>query len=110
MSVERLTEEQARFAMVQMRRWLQLKFEHENGSVTERDGEKVVSRTVKRWSAEKLANDARYGIASTGQLIPDVDHSALLYRLLRGRDPLPEPPPLAHSYPVYPDWPYVDSA
>lgn len=32
----------------------------------------------------------------------EVDHSALLYRLLRGLDPLPKPPPLRHSYPDYP--------
>lgn len=38
----------------------------------------------------------------------DADHSALLFRLLRGREPFPEPPPLLNAYPAYPDWPYVD--
>jgi hypothetical protein len=31
----------------------------------------------------------------------DAWHSALLGRLLAGKDPLPEPPPLAFSYPWY---------
>jgi hypothetical protein len=31
----------------------------------------------------------------------DVDHSALLNRLLDGKAPLPEPPPLSFSYPWY---------
>lgn len=35
------------------------------------------------------------------QLAADVDHSALLIRLLEGKDPLPEPPPLRHAYPDY---------
>lgn len=37
------------------------------------------------------------------QLAADVDHSALLVRLLEGKAPLPEPPPTQHAYPVYPD-------
>lgn len=31
----------------------------------------------------------------------DVDHSGLLYRLLNGKPPLPEPPPRSFSYPWY---------
>ncbi len=31
----------------------------------------------------------------------DAQHSALLPRLLSGKKPLPEPPPLRHSYPDY---------
>ncbi len=31
----------------------------------------------------------------------DALHSALLRRLLSGKEPLPEPPPLRHSYPDY---------
>lgn len=31
----------------------------------------------------------------------DADHSALLDRLLQGKEPLPEPPPRAFSYPWY---------
>lgn len=38
------------------------------------------------------------------QLAADVDHSSLLMRMVQQRkDPLPEPPPLSHAYPVYPD-------
>lgn len=32
---------------------------------------------------------------------PDVHHSALLQRLLSGKEPLPVPPPKSHSYPWY---------
>lgn len=35
------------------------------------------------------------------QLLADVDHSALLARLLKGKSPLPAPPPTSHSYPWY---------
>lgn len=35
------------------------------------------------------------------QLAADAEHSALLLRLFEGKDPLPEPPPLRHSYPDY---------
>ncbi len=35
------------------------------------------------------------------QLRCDADHSSLLRRLLKGKEPLPEPPPLAMSYPWY---------
>ena len=38
---------------------------------------------------------------SLGQLEVDIDHSALLRRLLSGKEPLPQPPPLKHSYPDY---------
>jgi hypothetical protein len=38
------------------------------------------------------------GDVTTG---PDVQHSALLRRLLEGKEPLPEPPPLMNSYPDY---------
>lgn len=31
----------------------------------------------------------------------DIDHSALLNRLLSGKEPLPEPPPLFYGYPCY---------
>ena len=33
----------------------------------------------------------------------DIDHSALLQRLLAGKEPLPHPPLLKHSYPDYGD-------
>lgn len=45
----------------------------------------------------------RYGqdVGSAGQLYADADHSALLARLRAGKEPFPEPPPLAMSYPWY---------
>jgi hypothetical protein len=39
--------------------------------------------------------------SSLEQLQCDLDHSALLLRLLEGKEPFPEPPPRAHSYPNY---------
>jgi hypothetical protein len=35
------------------------------------------------------------------QLAADAEHSALLIRLFEGKEPLPSPPPLQHSYPDY---------
>lgn len=35
------------------------------------------------------------------QFFADIDHSALLRRLLEGKEPLPEPPPRSFSYPWY---------
>jgi len=45
----------------------------------------------------------RYGhhLTTLSQLKADIDHSALLERLLSGREPFPEPPPRAFSYPWY---------
>jgi hypothetical protein len=40
-------------------------------------------------------------VGCANQLRADADHSALLGRLRRGLEPLPEPPPLAMSYPWY---------
>jgi hypothetical protein len=38
------------------------------------------------------------------QLAADVEHSSLLMRMVQERkEPLAEPPPLDHAYPVYPD-------
>ena len=37
------------------------------------------------------------------QLAADAEHSALLWRLLEGKEPLPEPPQLVNSYPDYGD-------
>ena len=38
---------------------------------------------------------------SLDQLRADIDHSSLLYRLYSGKEPLPEAPPRAMSYPDY---------
>src|SRR3990167_5429034 len=73
-----LAHDQVLFAMRCMSRWLRIRVEHE-------------SRLERARSGELL------------QVAADVDHSALLKRLLSGKEPLQEPPPLDHSYPVYPD-------
>lgn len=42
-------------------------------------------------------------IRDWGNFAAEVDHSALLRRLLEGKPPLREKPRTEHSYPVYPD-------
>jgi hypothetical protein len=54
-------------------------------------------RCVKQWLEIKNRRTLRETTAA------DVDHSALLRRLLAGKEPLPEPPPLKNGYPDYPD-------
>lgn len=39
--------------------------------------------------------------ADVGQLAEEIDHSALLRRLMEGKDALPDAPPLSFSYPWY---------
>jgi hypothetical protein len=77
--MEPLTPEQVAFARRQVGRWMRLKGEHEQRGTDE----------LRMWLR--------------GQGAADADHSALLWRLLEGKEPLPEPPPLEHAYPVYPD-------
>ena len=80
--MESLAPEQIRFVCRQIGRWLYLKEQHERN----------FGRGERRWKDGELT-----------RLTVDVDHSALLYRLLSGKEPLPEPPPLEHAYPKYPD-------
>lgn len=90
---EGLTEEQARYAMKQMALWLRTREQHQAEDLV---GYRVFGHSVDE--VKRVLN----------QVAADVDHSSLLHRLLRGRPLLPEPPILDNSYPVYPDWPYVD--
>lgn len=83
--MEPLTEEQIAFARRQVARWLRIKFHWEGSNFGTNGGD--------RWK----------DVPQVGALVPDADHSALLWRLLSGKEPLPEPPPLDHAYPVYPD-------
>lgn len=85
-----LTQEQAYFARTQFRRWLQIKEQFEQTS---------------RWNSvtNQFVRGYRWGTNQLSFLSADIDHSALLVRLLEGKEPLPEPPPLEHAYPVYPD-------
>lgn len=54
--------------------------------------------TFFRWL--QIREDHGYPRLTTlAQLRADADHSSLLKRLLAGEEPLPEPPPLAFSYP-----------
>lgn len=56
---------------------------------------------VARWFLVRQQWEKRDIPSSFGQLAADADHSALLYRLLSGKEPLPEPPPLRYGYPDY---------
>lgn len=67
----------------------------------------AVIEALSIWALEKADHEARWTDeqrAALRQLAPDLWHSALLRRmLLERKPPLPEPPPLLYSYPVYPD-------
>lgn len=69
------------------------------------DGSIKVPRT---WSIQclidwlKVREEGGYSFpANADEFAAEVDHSALLRRLMEGKAPLPNPPPLSHSYPWY---------
>lgn len=95
-----LTPEQVIFASRQVARWLQLKFKHENRGMVVSQLREMVGKTLDRERHEMIFWREMLGIA---QLCADADHSALLRRLLEGKEPLPEPPPIRNAYPIYPD-------
>lgn len=57
---------------------------------------------IKKWLEIREKYHSNF-LSTPSQLRADIDHSALLRRLISGRAPLPDPPPLKWSYPVYPD-------
>lgn len=80
-----MTDTDARFVFS---RWLRIKLQHE---------EKLQSRY------EYLLKSPDPLSSIFMQIAADADHSTLLQRMLSGKEPLPEPPPLKHGYPVYPE-------
>ncbi len=62
----------------------------------------AVRWAFKRW-VEAAQRDGYLPIRVWENFSNEVDHSALLNRLLGGKDALPESPSTEHSYPVYPD-------
>lgn len=56
---------------------------------------------VARWFEVRHEWEKRPVPTTFNQLAADALHSALLYRLLSGKEPLPEPPPLYMGYPDY---------
>jgi len=58
------------------------------------DVQRDTINAVKRWLAIR-------GKPGDSQIAADIDHSALLKRLLAGQEPLPQPPPRALSSPWY---------
>lgn len=91
--MEPLTDEQIMFVRRQVGRWLR---------VRAADPSKPNQRGPVMLMLNTRAGDDEAVRALYNQLSADADHSALLWRLLSGKEPLPEPPPLEHSYPVYP--------
>ena len=63
----------------------------ENKTISIQDATKAFAEYI------HILNQERYGHPTEA----DVQHSALLQRLLSGKKPLPLPPPLAMSYPNY---------
>src|ERR1035437_7474419 len=66
--------------------------------------QKKTLEAVKEWLRIRVAHEARLDEATKAvlrQLIPDIDHSALLRRLLSGGEALEQAPPRAYSYPWY---------
>jgi hypothetical protein len=72
--------------------WLRIRLQHE---------ERLLERYGPTLSAEVSPGQKINMLFS--QLAIDAEHSALLMRLLEGKEPLPEPPPLKNAYPDYPD-------
>lgn len=90
-----LTWEQALFARARFVEWLRIKEREER-----KPGNLIVK--VEDGSYRKVG-PPRWQRSSLTFLCADIDHSALLLRLLQGKPALPAPPPLRHAYPVYPD-------
>lgn len=67
----------------------------------------VIRAVVSRWLRIRAEHEdltwKPYDRGALTQLAADVDHSALLVRLLEGKEPLKEPPRKEYGYPVYPD-------
>jgi hypothetical protein len=63
--------------------------------------ERRTIRAVIEWLRMRGEADSHYAAPWLQQLIPDAGHSALLLRLLEGKRPLPQSPPLAYAYPWY---------
>lgn len=76
---------------------------------------RVFIRSVREWLSIRLRHDpvlfSRFPLdyppsMFVNQLCTDMEHSTLLYRMaVLGRPPFRYPPPVYHSYPVYPDDP-----
>jgi len=67
------------------------------------DEQREVLEKVKQWLRVRIEHqDAPQEVKDVWQqLTADIDHSALLGRLLDGKEPLDIPPPLSYSYPWY---------
>ena len=64
-------------------------------------------KLIDGWVAYRYSGPRKWSPLTPGppliQLAADAEHSALLERLLLGREPLPELPFIQDAYPVYPD-------
>lgn len=79
----------------------------------DREQKRQIRQIMKVWFSVKCQHEDFFRCFIEGEgLTPemlankvsvDIDHSSMLNRLLDGKRLLPEPPPVKHSYPVYPD-------
>lgn len=78
--MERLNDEQAAFVNNCFKRWLEIR---------------------EQFPGSFQKESARDSLSDAAQLRADIDHSALLRRLLGGKEPFPSPPPKSNGSPWY---------
>lgn len=78
-------------------KWLRIQAENPEGMNFQQLAKRIDWAIQRREPSEVVARQILQ------QLANDADHSALLFRMSQGKEPLPEPPPLRNSYPDYPD-------
>jgi hypothetical protein len=83
--------------------WLRVKFKHEERGPSMYALIQVLNRAAEKHRGLHDTIPWRDCMELYQQLLPDADHSALLVRLLEGKEPLPDPPPVEYAYPKYPD-------
>lgn len=95
-----LTPAQYRAMAAAMNRWLTIRARHDR-----RFHDLVLRPRPSAPPPEDDEDDRLWVECVAIQLAADIWHSALLWRMLvDGKPPLPEPPPVKNSYPVYPDY------
>lgn len=95
-----LTQEQAWWARSRFNEWLGIKERHELNATKH---ERAPEADDEYGQAYRKTGERRWKDGDLTFLRADIDHSALLFRLLTGKPALDEPPPVLHAYPVYPD-------
>lgn len=97
-----LSPEQAYYARARFNEWLRIKEQNEVAWEGSRH-EPATEADDEHSAGYRRIGKRRYKDGDLTFLAADIDHSALLFRLLIGLSALPEPPPLRRAYPVYPE-------